>query len=76
MNRFYKRYSDLIFHLLSENKWISLAQLAERTGFSKSTIWRDLEFLETILPEDWKLEKHETFGVRLRKPESGTLKAF
>lgn len=76
MNRFYKRYSDLIFHLLSENKWISLAQLAERTGFSKSTIWRDLEFLETILPENWKLEKHETFGVMLRKPESGTLESI
>ncbi|MBG9587830.1 helix-turn-helix domain-containing protein [Cytobacillus firmus] len=76
MNRFYKRYSDLIFHLLSENNWISLAQLAERTGFSKSTIWRDLEFLETILPEDWKLEKHETLGVMLKKPESGTLESI
>ncbi|WP_139325625.1 helix-turn-helix domain-containing protein [Paenibacillus sp. FSL R5-0490] len=76
MNRFYKRYSDLIFHLLSENKWISLAQLAERTGFSKSTIWRDLEFMETILPENWKLEKHETLGVKLKKPESGTLESI
>ncbi|KON87727.1 hypothetical protein AF332_13380 [Sporosarcina globispora] len=76
MNRFYKRYSDLIFHLLSENKWISLAQLAERTGFSKSTIWRDLEFLETVMPENWELKKHETFGVRLKKPESGTLESI
>lgn len=76
MNRFYKRYSDLIFHMLSENKWSSLAQLADKTGFSKSTIWRDLEFLETILPNEWKLEKHETLGVRLIKPESGTLESI
>ncbi|MBT2687720.1 helix-turn-helix domain-containing protein [Bacillus sp. ISL-47] len=76
MNRFYKRYSDIIFYLLSENKWNSLAQLADKTGFSKSTIWRDLEFLETILPDDWKLEKHETFGIRLSKPESGTLESI
>ncbi|MCE4047367.1 helix-turn-helix domain-containing protein [Bacillus sp. Au-Bac7] len=73
MNRFYKRYSDLIFQLLSEDKWNSLAVLSDKTGFSKTTIWRDLEFLESILPQDWVFEKNETFGVRLIKPENGTL---
>ncbi|MBR8645698.1 helix-turn-helix domain-containing protein [[Brevibacterium] frigoritolerans] len=45
MNRFYKRYSDLIFHLLNNNKWISIAELSEKTEYSRSTIWRDLEIL-------------------------------
>jgi len=76
MNRFYKRYSDLIFQLLSEEKWTSLAVLSDKTGFSKSTIWRDLEFLETILPEDWIFEKNETFGVRIIKPENGTMEGL
>lgn len=73
MNRFTKRYSDIIFNLLSDNKWWSLAELSERTGYSKSTIWRDIVFLESILPEDWSVEKNETQGVRLHKPENGTL---
>lgn len=73
MNRFTKRYSDLIYYLLSENKWWSLAELSEKTGYSKSTIWRDLIFLESILPEDWSMEKNETLGIRLHKPENGTL---
>jgi biotin operon repressor len=73
MNRFTKRYSDIIFHLLSNHKWWSLAELSEKTGYSKSTIWRDIIFLESILPEDWSVEKNETQGVRLHKPENGTL---
>lgn len=73
MNRFTKRYSDIIFNLLSDYKWWSLAELSERTGYSKSTIWRDIVFLESILPEDWSVEKNETQGIRLHKPENGTL---
>ena len=76
MNRFYKRYSDIIFQLLSEEKWNSLAVLSDKTGFSKTTIWRDLEFLESVLPEDWVFEKNEAYGVRLIKPENGTLEGL
>lgn len=76
MNRFYKRYSDLIFHLLNENKWSSIAEISKKTEYSKSTIWRDLEFLESIFPEGWSLEKNENLGVRLNKPENGTLESL
>ncbi|WP_375794265.1 HTH domain-containing protein, partial [Peribacillus frigoritolerans] len=58
MNRFYKRYSDLIFHLLNSNKWIIIAELSEKTKYSRSTIWRDLEILESILPDGWILDKN------------------
>ncbi|PFJ08828.1 hypothetical protein COD67_22595 [Bacillus cereus] len=73
MNRFGKRYSDLIFHLFYAEKWSSLAELSEKTKFSKSTIYRDLEFLETIFPEGWGFEKQEGSKIRLLKPENGTL---
>lgn len=35
MNRFYKRYSDVIFHLFKDNKWSNLAELSDKTGYSK-----------------------------------------
>lgn len=76
MNRFYKRYSDLIFHLLNNNKWISIAELCDKTEYSKSTIWRDLEILESIFPDGWILKKNENLGVRLIKPENGTLESL
>lgn len=76
MHRFYKRYSDLIFHLLNDNRWSSVAEISKKTEYSKSTIGRDLEFLESIFPEGWVLEKSETLGVRLIKPENGTLESL
>ncbi|MDO7485257.1 helix-turn-helix domain containing protein [Peribacillus frigoritolerans] len=76
MNRFYKRYSDLIFHLLNNNKWISITELSDKTEYSRSTIWRDLEILESIFPDGWILKKNENLGVRLIKPENGTLESL
>ncbi|MGM0838273.1 MAG: helix-turn-helix domain-containing protein [Bacillota bacterium] len=76
MNRFYKRYSDLIFLLLNEKKWSSIAEISHKTEYSRSTIWRDLEFLESIFPDGWILEKSEKIGVRLIKPENGTLESL
>jgi len=76
MHRFNKRYTDLIFHLFNDNKWSSLAELSNKTDSAKSTIWRDLDYLESIFPEGWSIERHETLGVRLIKPENGTLESL
>ncbi|PFJ14734.1 hypothetical protein COD67_12850 [Bacillus cereus] len=73
MNRFGKRYSDLIFYLFYADEWSSLAELSKKTGFPKSTICRDLEFLEAIFPEGWGFEKDEAAKISLIKPENGTL---
>ncbi|WP_349730547.1 BglG family transcription antiterminator [Peribacillus frigoritolerans] len=76
MNRFYKRYSDVVFHLFKDNKWSNLTELSDKTGYSKSTIRRDLKFLETLIPEGWGFEKSESLGICLIKPENGTLESL
>ncbi|PET57000.1 hypothetical protein CN514_15435 [Bacillus sp. AFS001701] len=73
MHRFMGRYADLIIHFFNGDNWHNLADLSLKTGFSKSTIWRDLEFLETVLPKGWQFEKDDTRGIFLKKPENGTL---
>ncbi len=73
MNRFNDRYTKLIYHLFYEDSWCSLNELSNKTGFSKSTLWRDLVLMEASFPSDWKIEKNETYGVRLVKPKNGTL---
>lgn len=73
MNRFNDRYSKLIYHLFYEDSWCSLNELSNKTGFSKSTLWRDLVLMDSSLPSQWKIEKSETHGVRLVKPQNGTL---
>jgi len=76
MYQFIGRYGDLIIHLFDENNWNSLAELSAKTGYSKSTIWRDLEFLETILPDGWEFEKDEVRGIYLKKPKNGTFESL
>lgn len=75
MNRFNERYTDLIYHLFREDSWCSLADLSEKTNYSKSTIWRLLSFMEVDLPSGWRIEKNEVKGVRLIKPKDGTLES-
>ncbi|NRG45192.1 helix-turn-helix domain-containing protein, partial [Bacillus sp. CRN 9] len=73
MNRFNDRYTKLIYHLFYEDSWCSLNELSNKTGFSKSTLWRDIVLMNSSLPSQWKIEKNETYGVRLVKPQNGTL---
>ncbi|WP_155592829.1 BglG family transcription antiterminator [Lysinibacillus cavernae] len=73
MNRFNDRHSDLLYHLFYEGTWCSLNDLSSKIGYSKSTLWRDLLLMESNLPNDWKIEKNEMNGVRLIKPQNGTL---
>ncbi len=67
------RYADLIIHFFNGDNWHNLADLSLKTGYSKSTIWRDLDFLETVLPVGWQFEKDDARGIFLKKPENGTL---
>lgn len=76
MNRLNERYSDLIYYLFNKNNWCSLDELSLKTGFSRSTIWRDLTFMTAGFPREWKLEKNDTLGVRLNKPPNGTLESL
>lgn len=76
MYRFIGRFADLVLHLFDDNGWNSLSELSEKTGYPKSTIWRDLEFLETILPEGWSFEKDDSRGIFLTKPENGTFESL
>ncbi|WP_081092495.1 helix-turn-helix domain-containing protein [Peribacillus simplex] len=73
MNRFNDRYSELMYHLFYEDTWCSLNELSKKTGYSKSTLWRDLLHTGSTLPPEWKIEKNEVQGVRLIKPKNGTI---
>ncbi|CAH0194561.1 Capsule synthesis positive regulator AcpB [Peribacillus sp. Bi96] len=73
MNRFNDRYSNLLYYLFYEDNWCSLNELSKKTGFSKSTLWRDIFHMSSNLPPEWKIEKNEVQGVRLLKPKNGTL---
>jgi len=73
MNRFNNRYSNLLYHLFSEGAWCSVNELSSKTGYSKSTLWRDLTLLNSNLPPGWGIEKNDIYGVRLIKPPKGTL---
>lgn len=73
MNRFNDRYSKLLYHLFYEDNWCSLTELSKKTGYSKSTLWRDILHMSSNLPPEWKIEKNEVQGVRLLKPKHGTL---
>ncbi len=73
MNRFNNRYSELMYHLFYEDNWCSLNELSKKTGYSKSTLWRDLMHTGSTLPPEWKIERNEVQGVRLIKPKNGTI---
>ncbi|MFJ7752603.1 BglG family transcription antiterminator [Peribacillus muralis] len=73
MNRFNNRYSELVYHLFYEDNWCSLNELSKKTGYSKSTLWRDLMHTGSTLPPEWKIERNEVQGVRLIKPKNGTI---
>lgn len=76
MNRFDERYASLIYFLFEKNDWCSLTDLSEKTGYSRSTIWRDITFLNAGLPKGWYIEKSETEGARLIKSLNGTLEGI
>ncbi|XRG78632.1 helix-turn-helix domain-containing protein [Rossellomorea sp. GAMAL-10_SWC] len=76
MNRFDERHASLIYFLFEKNDWCSLANLSEKTGYSRSTIWRDITFLNSALPKGWFIEKSETEGARLIKSPNGTLEGI
>ncbi|MBK3493529.1 helix-turn-helix domain-containing protein [Viridibacillus sp. YIM B01967] len=50
--------------------------LSQKTGYSRSTLSRDIVFLETKLPEGWMIEKSDSKGIKLTKPENGALKTL
>lgn len=73
MNRFNERYSDIIYQLFHEDTWCSIGYLSEKTSYSKSTIWREIGFMNFNLPPNWSIEKNELKGIRLKKPSNGTI---
>ncbi|PGH79730.1 hypothetical protein CN899_25300 [Bacillus thuringiensis] len=76
MNRFNERYVGLVYFLFHKNTWCSLSEISENLGYSRSTIWRDLTFLDSILPIGWCIEKSEVHGIRLIKPKQETLESI
>lgn len=73
MHRINNAYAKLWDYLFSQNKFVTLDEIAKEIGASKSTVWRHLAFLEYTLSDVWIIEKDELKGVFLHKPQGGTL---
>ncbi|MFJ7918848.1 helix-turn-helix domain-containing protein [Lysinibacillus fusiformis] len=73
MNRFNERHGQLIYYLFNKQSWCSFGELCKSTGVPRSTMWRDLNFIQSVLPTGWSIERNELQGVRLIKPIKGTL---
>ncbi|WP_155592830.1 helix-turn-helix domain-containing protein [Lysinibacillus cavernae] len=75
MNRFNERHGQLIYYLFNKQSWCSFGELCKNTGVPRSTMWRDLNFIQSVLPTGWSIERNEIQGVRLIKPMKGTLES-
>lgn len=63
-----QRQYNILNHLVSEDRWFSMNELARNLNCSVKTIQRDLVYLQKKLPDKWYIKKNKHTGVRLYKP--------
>lgn len=70
------RYKKLLNYLFSNRKWNTLEEISKQCNIPKSTVTRDLDFLEANLSEDWNLKKDKQHRVLLHRTREGTLESL
>lgn len=70
------RYKKILNYLFSNRRWVSLLEISQKCGISKSTVTRDLDFLQDTLSGEWNLKKDEQHRVFLQKSQNGTLESL
>ncbi|HHQ2899448.1 TPA: helix-turn-helix domain-containing protein [Bacillus cereus] len=63
-----QRQYNILNHLVSEDRWFSLNELARNLNCSVKTVQRDLVYLQKKLPDKWYIKKDKHAGIRLYKP--------
>ncbi|MGN4667821.1 helix-turn-helix domain-containing protein [Bacillus cereus group sp. MYBK234-1] len=63
-----QRQYNILNHLVSEDRWFSMEELARKLNCSIKTIQRDLVYLQKKLPDKWYIKNNKHTGVRLYKP--------
>ena len=63
-----QRQYNILNHLVSEDRWFSMEELARKLNCSIKTIQRDLVYLQKKLPDKWHIKNNKHTGVRLYKP--------
>ncbi|MFC4736886.1 helix-turn-helix domain-containing protein [Bacillus daqingensis] len=67
------RYAIIVYHLFQSAYEVTYSSLVERTSTSRSTIMRDLDFIQQNLPDGWELIRRSSEGVSLQVPDGGNL---
>lgn len=72
-----QRLEALLFHILQANNYITITELMERVGVSRTTILKDLILVEERLSEyELVLEKKPHYGIIVSGKEQSFRKAF
>lgn len=71
---FISRQQKLLHILIQDSDWYTLSDLAYQLGCANKTIRRDVAYLKTYLPPNWKIESVKGRGIRLRKPVEDGIK--
>jgi len=68
-----KRQHNILQHLVHEDRWFSMNELANKLNCSVKTIQRDIVYLQKNLPEKWFIKNNKNNGVRLYKPFNSSI---
>lgn len=68
-----QRQYNILNHLVSEDRWFSMNELARKLNCSVKTVQRDLLYLQKKLPDKWQIKNSKHAGVRLYKPFNSSI---
>lgn len=68
-----QRQYNILNHLVSEDRWFSMNELARKLNCSVKTVQRDLLYLQKKIPDKWHIKNNKHSGVRLYKPLNSSI---
>lgn len=68
-----QRQYHILQHLVNEDRWFSMIELARKLNCSIKTVQRDIVYLQKNLPEKWFIKYNKKNGVRLFKPFNSSI---
>ncbi|KXH80107.1 MULTISPECIES: helix-turn-helix domain-containing protein [Bacillus] len=68
-----QRQYHILQHLVHEDRWFSLNELARKLNCSIKTVQRDIIYLQKNLPGKWFIKNSKNNGVRLFKPFNSSI---
>lgn len=68
-----KRQYNILQHLVQEDRWFSMNELARKLNCSVKTVQRDIVYLQKNLPEKWFIKNNKNNGIQLYKPINSSI---